>query len=407
MKRKLENKLPFAGDINCQALVKKTNKHCINGAYYHIGDLYLCGVHSMKKSNRKELIRVPAHLKSNRRRERFKNELIDVIKSMQINHEKKNDGMVIVEKLKMMKSPIYRKGFIRVYPNNKHEHKLDGIGCCELSPMRLGPVDHHQKDLPIAKNIENYHQGNKVFPFELDKDGSMTDDCKKLKVDMYKDQKAHRHKYPRYMLKQYGNVNIPKFSVHLDDKGGVHKFTYVQSRYFYSKQYEILANKTGELRLLRYLLSIGINLQIIGYDGFYDDIYGDLSNPTTPVQTTIIDCIYRHYLDSSKPFGHEYVLWSLLIINDPREYPWNKYKRNFEKIYEPFFYTHLDPVKKEIVVHNDLFDFDKMINNLNNFKTKKDKLPDHEMKLHTIRGALKEIITVGGDVHQIISLHLS
>jgi hypothetical protein len=31
-----------------------------------------------------------------------------------------------------------------------------------LSPMKLGPVMHGQKDVPPATSIENYHQFNKV-----------------------------------------------------------------------------------------------------------------------------------------------------------------------------------------------------------------------------------------------------
>ena len=35
--------------------------------------------------------------------------------------------------------------------------------------------------------------------------------------------------------------------------------------------------------------------------------------------------IEDHYLDSSKPFGHELVLYTMLTIN-PENYPWRKYK---------------------------------------------------------------------------------
>jgi hypothetical protein len=33
------------------------------------------------------------------------------------------------------------------------------------------------------------------------------------------------------------------------------------------------------------------------------------------------DIVKRHYLDSSKPFGHELVLFTLLVL-DEKDYPW-------------------------------------------------------------------------------------
>jgi hypothetical protein len=58
----------------------------------------------------------------------------------------------------MMKNPEHIEGFLKVFPNYKHQNRQDGFGCMKLSPKYLGPVDHGQPDLPPALNIENFHQ---------------------------------------------------------------------------------------------------------------------------------------------------------------------------------------------------------------------------------------------------------
>ena len=60
---------------------------------------------------------------------------------------------------------------ILIYTQNNN--KSDGKGLPSLSPKVLGPVDHKQSDLPIAKTIEGYHQFNKVFPFEINEKGGL------------------------------------------------------------------------------------------------------------------------------------------------------------------------------------------------------------------------------------------
>lgn len=53
------------------------------------------------------------------------------------------------------------------------------------------------------------------------------------------------------------------------------------------------------------MLNEGFNLNIVGYDAY---------QPTKTLE--------EHYLDDSKPFGHELVLYTLLSTT---EYPWVKY----------------------------------------------------------------------------------
>ena len=60
----------------------------------------------------------------------------------------------------MMKPPEHIDGYLKVFPNFKHQNRKDGFGCASLSPKALGPVSDGSRH---AKNIENFHQGAKIF----------------------------------------------------------------------------------------------------------------------------------------------------------------------------------------------------------------------------------------------------
>lgn len=66
-------------------------------------------------------------------------------------------------KMNMMKDIGFVTGYINIFPNFKHGNRRDGIGLPSLSPKSIGPVDHGQPGLPLALNLENFHQGNKVY----------------------------------------------------------------------------------------------------------------------------------------------------------------------------------------------------------------------------------------------------
>jgi NAD-dependent dihydropyrimidine dehydrogenase PreA subunit len=54
--------------------------------------------------------------------------------------------------------------------------------------------------------------------------------------------------------------------------------------------------------------------------------------------------IYVHYCDSKKAFGHELVLYSLLTITDEKDYPWNMYRVNNEKLYDNIAHVGAKPL---------------------------------------------------------------
>ena len=129
-------------------------------------------------------------------------------------------------------------------------------------------------------------------------------------MNAYNDPTPYRHKYAPKVLKMYQNVNVPLYSVYYDRDGKEYRFSYFGSRYFYCKKYEELAILTKDYGYLRQRLDQG-------YDGY-------------PVDRPLL----HHYMDESRPFGHELVLYSMLTIDEPEEFPWNVvYKSNKEKYY--------------------------------------------------------------------------
>jgi len=196
--------------------------------------------------------------------------------------------------MRMMKSVKYNYGYLNIFPNFRHGNRKDGVGMSELSPMSMGPIKHSQNDVPEAKNLENFHQFSKCFESEIDKNGNPNSLFFENREKGFLDPIPHRHK------ENSGNKNVPLFFFWNEKK-----FTYIQSRQFYTTFYERFALQSKQFEKLKKYLEDGYNLCICGYDA-YD----------------ITKSLEEHYLDGSKPFGHELVLYSLLV----GECPWKKYK---------------------------------------------------------------------------------
>jgi len=64
----------------------------------------------------------------------------------------------------------------------------------------------------------------------------------------------------------------------------------------------------------------GYALQIVGYDAY------------TP-RATDPDTLYEHYLDETRPFGHEMVILTMLCVDDTEQRPWNRFRREHAEIY--------------------------------------------------------------------------
>lgn len=288
----------FYGEIQCQGTIHSNGNPCTNLAYYLCEEKYLCGVHS-KKLNKTTLPKNPNAKKL--LEEKYK-------KHFERCDELKNPiGKVIVKKMLMMKNPELLEGFINVFPNFKHGSRKDGFGLPSLSPKSLGPVNHGMPNLPPAKNIENYHQFAKFWEFELEGDEVKPEYFQK-RVNAYLDETPYRHKHDKKILEKYGNVNIPKYSIYYDKNGEPHYYNYLDCRYFYCHFYEELVKNQEDFLMLKSKLEEGYNFCICGYDGY------------EPKEN-----LMEMYLDTSKPFGHEMVLYTMLIENDNKKYPWNIY----------------------------------------------------------------------------------
>jgi len=283
----------FYGEQTCTAM-KASGLPCTNRAYY-VGQL--CGTHS-NKSTRQKLCKNPnvAMLKEQ--------SIVDHSQTLEVHRTPNERGKVVMTKMRMMQAVGLIPGFMNVFPNNKHANRQDGWGCPSLSPMRLGPVIHNEPDYPPCMNIENYHQQSKVFPTEVDANGDPTLEFYKRRKDMFICKDAFRHKYPD--LKMY-----PLYSVFFDQDGTEHRYSYIESRQFYCRAYEHLAKQTEDYKRLIELRDKGFHLRIVGYDGF--DLRSDRDD--------LVDLLKTHYLDDSKPFGHEVVLFTMLTIEE-KDYPW-------------------------------------------------------------------------------------
>lgn len=300
---------PFYGEIKCQ------HHPCQNRAYYKVDQQFLCGVHS-RRQKRTTLLKDPQALE--KKMQILKERELLVQQAQQTNFAQGKKGQVICTKLLMMKEPLHVDGFKKVFPNFKHEKRIDGFGCKALSPKAMGPVNHQEKGLPIAQNIENWHQFAKVFPWEVDEKQNPLPEFYALLKAKYSDPIPYRHKFDLAFLQAQGlkNVNIPLYSLRTMPDGIEIRYTYIESRYFYCRQYELLAPQTKEFQKLQAWREVGMNLQIIGYDGY-----------------AITQSLWEHYLDAKKPFGHELVLYTLLTVDNSQDYPWNMYRQMYPDKY--------------------------------------------------------------------------
>jgi len=194
------------------------------------------------------------------------------------------------------KTPILEPGYVYIFPNYRHADRDDGLGLPSLSPMSIGPINHGQPGLPPALSLENFHQGNKVMEDEIDAQGKILSAFYTAQLSMYTDKVPHRHR-PKTQDKK------TVCSAWRTDEG-VHTLSYVESRQFYCHFYEAAVKEHPDFQRLKELLTAGYNLMICGYDGYMPE-----------------KSLEDHYLDPSKPFGHELVLYSMI----KGETPWRKY----------------------------------------------------------------------------------
>lgn len=287
--------MAYYGEIPCQSN-KRNKQPCNNHAYYTYEQQYLCGVHSKKYANRQKLPINPHKKELLADQLELHNKEIETqaCKNKQLGLK----GSIICYHMNMMKPVDKHPGFLNIFPNSKHGGRTDGLGMPSLSPMIMGPIEHNQPGLPPALNLENLHQSHKVFPLEIGPDGNPIQQFYNTRLIMYQDPVPHRHK------ESSGHKNVPVYSVWVKKNGQEVHLTYIESRQIYCHYYEQFALKSPDFHKLRQLIDDGYNLQICGYDAYQPNMSLD-----------------EHYLDPSRPFGHEMVLYTLLT-SDQSQYPW-------------------------------------------------------------------------------------
>lgn len=186
-----------------------------------------------------------------------------------------------------------KHAYLNVFPNYRHANRLDGYGCSTLSPMKLGPVVHGMPGLPNALNLENFWQQSKRFASETD------DQFRANRIKGFNDEVPHRHKIQGVK---------PLYWSWIDKDGEEHKLNYLESRQIYCTWYARLVSTMPEFYHLKDLLANGTSLRIVGYDAW-------------PIE----DDVDSAYQDISKPFGHERVLYTMLVTQEV-EWPWVKNK---------------------------------------------------------------------------------
>ena len=293
----------YYGEEPCSATYTSTGKDCRNQAYYENSvKSLLCGVHSSKDDRTK--------LPKNPNREAIRQALY-AQRERQAEEARKKEGRgdLQIRQLRMRAMPEYVEGFISIFPNFLHANRKDGIGCATLSPKSLGPVEHNMPLLPPAKNLENFHQFAKMWPFELEE----PDQAMHVRIRAYGDTVPHRHKFK--------GKCPPSCSIYYQSDGTERRYKYIQSRFFYCKVYEKLALQQQEFVKLKTLLEQGYNLCIFGYDGFPIEESKDL---------------LEYYEDPRRPFGHELVLYCLLHLRSADQYPWNRYRALHPELYKNY-----------------------------------------------------------------------
>jgi len=292
----------YAGETICN-FFKKDGTPCKYKAYYVENDKPACGRHSTSK------VKLPRN--KQKAVSRTKEELESAEIGRRHNEAQNAPSKVICDRLRMMARPPMVEGFLRVFPNSKHVSRIDGVGLPGLSPKTLGPVNHGQPGLEPARTLEGFHQFNKVYQFELNSEGKLTDEFDFRRSLGYQNLDPTRYKFGKnktehlkHLAKYKMKMDAPLFSVIKNSEGEMIKYSYVESRYWYCTYYADLVVKTEDWKKLCDLVDKKYNLLILGYDGY---------NPDKPLM--------EHYLDPTRPFGHELVLYSMLTAAR-EQWPW-------------------------------------------------------------------------------------
>lgn len=302
----------YHGECKCEATNAARKQPCGLPAYWSYRGGVYCGTHCRLGTLRVALPKNPRRADNIVRAIEKHNYSVEEMRVA--NRSRHVVGEIDVAPCFMYKPLPTRDGWLSVFPNHRHQNAKEGFGCAALSPKSMGPIPYFCDALPTATSLENFHQCSKIYARDRMPDGSV--DIEPTRAG-FLDAAPRRHKYTKADNATYWK------SMFFDDRGVQRFFSYLECRFFYCKWYEIFAKRNEDFRSLLVLHETGTNLLIVGYDGY------------SPVGKTLYDC----YLDESKPFGHELVLYCLILLTDSREYPWNRFQREHPELYKDFTFA--------------------------------------------------------------------
>ena len=368
----------FAGECKCSHVWtrgKKEGKKCERVAYFHRMGMPLCSIHSIKSKREYLPKNSEGSILSKKNQER----IIEKYKEAAAeNALKSKKGDVI---LTLCES--HAEGFRKVFPTTDSEKRRgEGFPCPSLSPEHMGPVIHGIQDLPPSKNLVNYWEFSKVFQHELNEEGLLKKEFKKLRTKVYKDNRPHKYKViPKINSKDCKPLfymfwkTFVMWQYFADDRGwrdfmpdivkGLEKLfnewksiredkdsfsmSYMGHQYLINYKTMEMINISHEthckLPIRRVFENKEEKFKEIDARWFYCSEYEKfaLKNPDflkilkwrnggyniqieSPEAYPIgSGDIYEIYKDETAYFGYERILYCLLTIDDQKDYPWNKY----------------------------------------------------------------------------------
>jgi len=286
--------------------------------------VFLCGIHLRVCKERKEL----AKWTEDEQIERNREHIVSIVEA------RRRDEVLIpgLFRMLMMHGTPKESGILNVLPNFRSKSTWHEImsylsartsiddeetppadcefRCSELSPKFIGPINHGQPGLPLAKNLENFHQGSKCFSAESDEDFA------KRRIEMFEDSEPHRHKWEKYpALRPKGAHSVGmsdiKYFEWIDQDNCSHHLTYLQSRQFYCTFYERAVLPLDTFRAIVALGLQGYSMRICGFDA----VPIVLTRQGSTYQAgEIVAALDREYENPDIPFGHERVLFAMLLV---------------------------------------------------------------------------------------------
>lgn len=302
MGKRERSRREWFGECQC-TVVKKNGVMCGKTAYYSVCGDPRCGRHGKREGKKLPPNPNAAQLKA----QALELHEESIRRFAAENRSAGKRGQIRCTKMRMMKKVQLQEGFLNVFPNNRHQNRTDGFGCCALSPMRLTPTILPAAAaglIPQPKNIENFHQGSKFFV------GQTKEQFMKGREDMFRSDIPQRHNPAA--IGHGHRKNVPQCFVWTRADGVDVEYDYVPSRQFYCTMMERALLQQPDYLELVDKLQHGTNLNICGYDAY------DL--PDEPSANSIEQC----YLDGSRPFGHELVIATMLLISED-DWPWRRH----------------------------------------------------------------------------------